>query len=235
MPAYGPPFHRHLPARPVVGRSTAWRSSKPFATYTPAMSSSMFTIGYQGATLEGLIESLASADVSVVVDTRDTPHSRRPEFRPRSLESALSEVGIRYLSARALGAPKDLRALASGDWDGFADGYRERLSLVREELEVLLPIVAAERVCLLCFEADPDACHRSLLAHEIQTLLDVSATHLRPGRSDQTDDHEGVLALGEVAQDELEVARTITEQVSTRAISYTDARGPRARSRRKEK
>jgi hypothetical protein len=38
----------------------------------------MFTIGYQGASLERLIESLAGADVSVVVDTRDTPHSRRP-------------------------------------------------------------------------------------------------------------------------------------------------------------
>lgn len=87
----------------------------------------MFTIGYQGASLERLIESLAAADVSVVVDTRDTPHSRRPEFRPRSLEAALAEVGIRYLPARALGAPRDLRSLATGDWDGFADGYRERL------------------------------------------------------------------------------------------------------------
>jgi uncharacterized protein (DUF488 family) len=171
------------------------------------MSSSIFTIGYQGSSLERLIESLAGADVSVVIDTRDTPHSRRPEFRPRSLEAALSEVGIRYLPARALGAPRDLRVLATDDWDGFADEYRERLSRVREELESLLPIVATERVCLLCFESDPDACHRSLLAHEIQTLLDVSATHLRPGRSDQADDHEGVLALGEVAQDEVEIAR----------------------------
>lgn len=173
--------------------------------YTPAMPASMFTIGYQGASLEYLIESLAAADVSVVVDTRDTPHSRRPEFRSRSLEAALAEVGIRYLPARALGAPRDLRALATGDWDGFADGYRERLLLVREELESLVPIVASERVCLLCFEADPDACHRSLLAHEIQTLLDVSATHLRPGRPDETDDHEGVLSLGEVAEYEVEV------------------------------
>jgi uncharacterized protein (DUF488 family) len=171
------------------------------------MPASMFTIGYQGTTLERLIESLAGADVSVVIDTRDTPHSRRPEFRPRSLEAALSEVGIRYLPARALGAPRDLRAMASGDWDGFADGYRKRLSLVRKELESLVPIVAGERVCLLCFEADPDACHRSLLAHEIQTLLDVSATHLRPGRSNETDDDEGLLPLVEVAQDEVEVAR----------------------------
>lgn len=148
------------------------------------MSAPMYTIGYQGSSLERLIQTLADADVSVLVDTRETPMSRRPEFRAKSLETALEEVGIRYLPMRALGAPKALRAMAPGDWDGFADGYRERLSLVREELESLVPLVETERVCLLCFEADPEACHRSLLAHEIQGLLDVSAIHLRPGRGD---------------------------------------------------
>jgi uncharacterized protein (DUF488 family) len=149
----------------------------------------MFTIGYQGASLERLVETLAAADVSVLVDTRETPTSRRPEFRPRSLNAALSAAGIRYVAAPALGAPRQLRAVVS-DWDRFADGYRERLDLVREELERLIPLVASERVCLLCFEADPLACHRSLLAHEIQGLLDVSTVHLRPGRVDEADDHE---------------------------------------------
>jgi uncharacterized protein (DUF488 family) len=166
----------------------------------------MFTIGYQGASLERLIDSLATAEVSVVVDTRDMPHSRRPEFRPRSLENALAQAGIRYVAARSLGAPRDLRALALRNWVGFADQYRERLLLVREELESLVPIVASERVCLLCFEADPEACHRSLLAHEIEGLLDVSATHLRPGRADEPDDDEGFLPLGEVPEDEVKVA-----------------------------
>jgi Protein of unknown function, DUF488 len=85
------------------------------------------------------------------------------------------------LSVRALGAPKPLRAIAADDWTGFAAGYRERLALAREEIEWLVSLVASERVCLLCFEADPEACHRSLLAHEIKSLLDVSAVHLRPG------------------------------------------------------
>lgn len=152
------------------------------ATLTP-MSATLFTIGYQGSSLERLVETLSAADVSVLVDTRETPTSRRPEFRPRSLEAALGEAGIGYVSATALGAPKALREIAGDDWDGFANGYRERLALVREELERLLPLVRAERVCLLCFEADSDACHRSLLAHEIQGLLDEAAVrHLRPGR-----------------------------------------------------
>jgi hypothetical protein len=44
-----------------------------------------------------------------------------------------------------------------------------------------------------------------LLAHEIQRFLDIPAVHLRPGRPDETDDHERLLALGEVAHDEVQV------------------------------
>ena len=167
----------------------------------------MFTIGYQGASLEHLIDALAGADVSVLVDTRETPMSRRAEFRPKALRAALADAGIEYRSVRALGAPKALRALATEDWEGFAEGYRERLLLARKELQDLVPLIEAERVCLLCFEGDPGACHRSLLAHEIQGLLDEAAVlHLRPGRADQADDLERVTSLGKVADDEVQVA-----------------------------
>lgn len=166
----------------------------------------MFTIGYQGVSIERLVQTLADVDVTVLLDTRETPMSRRPEFRRASLASALGAAGIRYVSVRALGAPKDLRALAPVDWRRFSDAYRERLGLVREELERILPLIDGERACLFCFEADPGACHRSLLAHEIECLLDVEAVHLDPRRIDEADDHEGVLALGEVADDKMQVA-----------------------------
>ena len=168
------------------------------------MRDTLFTIGYQGATVERLVETLAAAEVSILIDTRETPMSRRPEFRQKALEASLLQAGIRYVSVPALGAPKGLRAQV-GDWDVFAEGYRERLSLVREELQRILPLVAAERACLLCFEADPDACHRSLLAHEIQRLLDVDAIHLRPGRIDQSDDDEGLRVGGQRANDQVEI------------------------------
>jgi uncharacterized protein (DUF488 family) len=80
------------------------------------MSATLFTIGYQGAKLEQVVACLAAAQVSVLLDTRETPMSRRVEFRQRALASALAESGIRYVSTRALGAPKPLRALAAEDW-----------------------------------------------------------------------------------------------------------------------
>ena len=86
------------------------------------MSSPMYTIGYQGTSIERLIQTLADANVSVLVDTRESPMSRRPEFRAKVLEARLGQAGIRYLSMRTLGAPKALRTMAPDDWDGFADG-----------------------------------------------------------------------------------------------------------------
>ena len=51
------------------------------------MSATLYTIGYQGAKLEQVVASLAAARVSVLVDTRETPMSRRVEFRQRALAS----------------------------------------------------------------------------------------------------------------------------------------------------
>lgn len=175
-------------------------SLRRFPATLQLMPDAMYTIGYQGVSLERLVETLAAAEVSVLVDTRQTPTSRRPEFRPRPMEIALAAAGIRYLGVRALGAPPDLRAMV-GDWERFARGYRERLTMVRDELESLLPIVASERVCLLCFEADPLACHRSLLAHEIKRLLDTTTVHLSPRRVDEPDDDERSRVLGHRADD----------------------------------
>ena len=61
-------------------------------SYTPHMPSTLYTIGYQGAKLEQVVASLSAARVSVLVDTRETPMSRRVEFRQRALAAALNEV-----------------------------------------------------------------------------------------------------------------------------------------------
>ena len=140
----------------------------------------MFTIGYQGATLERLLETLAGEGVSVLVDTRDNPMSRRPEFPRRSLEASLAEAGIGYVAAPELGAPKELRALAADEWDAFADGYRARLPLVREELERLVPLLRTERVCLLCYERDVAECHRSKISEIVKERTGARVTDLVP-------------------------------------------------------
>jgi uncharacterized protein (DUF488 family) len=70
-------------------------------SYTAGVTeTTMFTIGYQGASLEGVIDALADAGVSVLVDTRETPMSRRVEFRPKALRSALAQIVLAARESR---------------------------------------------------------------------------------------------------------------------------------------
>jgi uncharacterized protein (DUF488 family) len=71
------------------------------------MSATLFTIGYQSAKLEQVVASLAAARVSVLVDMRETPMSRRVEFRQRALALVLEMAGIGYLSRHTGGLGSD--------------------------------------------------------------------------------------------------------------------------------
>jgi uncharacterized protein (DUF488 family) len=50
----------------------------------------------------------------------------------------------------------------------------------RAELASLAELVKHRRVCVLCFEADPAHCHRSIVASELGKLLPVRVQHLMP-------------------------------------------------------
>jgi uncharacterized protein (DUF488 family) len=151
-----------------------------------------YTVGYQGVSLDQLLDSLTHADVTLVVDTRETPMSRRAEFRSGALAKALGASGIEYVSLPQLGAPKALRDLVDA-WDQFAAGYRSRLAANGSAVTQLVKLSAGRSVCLLCFEDDPATCHRSLLIEELERQLPTARTlHLRPGRIDESDDGEGI-------------------------------------------
>lgn len=163
----------------------------------------IYTVGYQGVSMAQVLDSLEHAGVTLVVDTRETPTSRRVEFRSRRMAAALLERSIQYVSLPQLGAPKALRETVFR-WQEFAAGYRSRLAQHPATVEQLVKLARGHRVCLLCFEDDPQACHRSLLVDELERQLSsVTALHLRPGRVDKANDSEGVGVGLHRAHDEL--------------------------------
>ena len=126
----------------------------------------LFTIGYEGATMDEFLTALREAGVERVIDVRALPLSRRPGFSKTPLRNALADAGIHYVHLRALGTPADGRAAArAGKQDKLEQIYDAQLALpeaivAAEEMKAL----AAERSsALLCFERDPAACHRTLL------------------------------------------------------------------------
>jgi uncharacterized protein (DUF488 family) len=142
------------------------------------------TIGYQAATVRSFLDALREAGVELLVDVRAVASSRRPGFAKSRLAANLAEAGISYVHLRGLGTPAEGRAAArAGRYAELRRIFREHLATpgARAELDELAELVrSSRRVCLLCFEADPEHCHRSMVAAALGTLMPVEVTHLSP-------------------------------------------------------
>lgn len=126
----------------------------------------IYTIGYEGATVPEVIAALEAAGVEQVIDVRQLPLSRRPGFSKSSLAAALAEHGIGYVHLKALGTPKPGRdAAKKGDRATLEAVYAGQLELPEAQAAAArMRALAAEKVsALLCFERDPRVCHRTLL------------------------------------------------------------------------
>ncbi|RAQ96484.1 hypothetical protein A4R35_13130 [Thermogemmatispora tikiterensis] len=131
-------------------------------------SACLFTLGYEGLSLDAYLTLLLSHQVRLLVDVRRHPFSRKFGFARKRLAQALYEVGIAYLHFPALGVPSELRReLESEDAYRalFARYVTDLLPQAKESLEQLAALIAEKRrVALTCFEADPRHCHRAVLA-----------------------------------------------------------------------
>jgi len=144
---------------------------------------SIYTVGYEGASLVSLIDALKREGVAAVLDVRRDPWSRRPEFRKRALEAALAVAGIAYRHEPRLGVPWEIRErFRDGtDPEGFAAWYAtEVLGGEGDLLRELSASVGSTPTALLCYEADPTRCHRSLLTLEFARLTGLPVHHLTP-------------------------------------------------------
>jgi uncharacterized protein (DUF488 family) len=137
----------------------------------------LFTIGYEGRALDELIAILASNKVSRVIDVRDLPLSRRRGFSKTPLGTALAGAGIEYVHMREAGNP--YRKLKDSiPRDELLAKYRAHIKGAPATVANVADQARGRRVALLCYEAEPAQCHRSLLAPRVAKLLDVDVRDL---------------------------------------------------------
>lgn len=158
-------------------------------TARAARTRTLATIGYEGTTVRSFLDALREAGITLLVDVRAVAMSRRPGFAKTKLAANLDEAGIRYLHLRGLGTPADGRAAArGGDHATMHAIFRAHLATdpAQLDLETLQGLVADERarVCILCFEADPRHCHRSLVAAALQERMPLEVVHLHAADDD---------------------------------------------------
>lgn len=143
-----------------------------------------FTIGYEQTEPAAFLQRLRKQGVELVVDVRDMPLSRRKGFSKNQLQELLANEEIGYLHLKPLGAPKELRnrLQLGGSWWEYMKGYRSVLDRESAQIQELIQLAQERRICLLCFERKPEECHRSLVAHEMETKADgvtVRVEHIR--------------------------------------------------------
>jgi FMN phosphatase YigB (HAD superfamily) len=129
----------------------------------------VLTIGHSTRTLEEFISLLKAHGATCVVDVRTVPRSRHnPQFNKASLPRALKNAGLGYVHLPGLGGLRHaLRDSPNVGWRNASfRGYADYMQTpeFKESLEELIRLANQDRVALMCAEAVPWCCHRSLIA-----------------------------------------------------------------------
>jgi uncharacterized protein (DUF488 family) len=157
----------------------------------------VLTIGVYDWDLGTWLDALRAADVRLLIDVRQRRGVRGSRYiwaNAQRLQAALAEAGIAYRHRRDLAPTTELRQLQYAADDRAGVGKRSRALLdpayvegyVREildhaDLDALVADLPADgAAALLCVEAAPEACHRSLVAERLHERYGVTIAHLRP-------------------------------------------------------
>jgi uncharacterized protein (DUF488 family) len=121
----------------------------------------IYSVGYEGLTVGGLIERLQQSRIEEVVDVRANPYSRRPGFSRKRLAASLEQAGIAYRHEPLLGnAFRDVE-----DFDAAMALMRGHLARAEpaEAVARLVSLAADRRIAVLCLENDQRRCHRQVV------------------------------------------------------------------------
>jgi len=150
----------------------------------------VLTIGHSTRSIESFIEMLCAHGVKRVVDVRTIPRSRtNPQFNRESLKKSLAGAGIEYTHAAELGGLRHGRkdSLNAGWRNASFRGYADYMQTPEFEAAIKALIEAAKReqVTIMCAEAVPWRCHRSLIGDALKVrgiaVEDImSATRTQP-------------------------------------------------------
>lgn len=134
----------------------------------------LFTIGYEGISLEEYLVRLLQNDVRVVVDVRNNPISMKYGFSKSRLKKYCASAGIDYLHIPEVGIQSEQRQklITQGDYDKlFANYCKNTLThTITHQTKILELLKQHKRIALTCFEANIDQCHRKHLAKAIENL-----------------------------------------------------------------
>ncbi len=139
----------------------------------------VFSIGYEGKTVEYFTNQLIKEDIKVLCDIRKNAFSMKYGFSKKQLKLIIENVGIKYVHIPKLGIASDKRQQLNSkeDYERLFKDYEENtLTDNKGALKELYNIfLLNKRIALMCFEADHNHCHRSRTINALACLFDRQA------------------------------------------------------------
>lgn len=173
---------------PTGGPRFALLGAVPDAGRTVAGMATVFTIGHSTHPIDEFIDLLRRNGVERVVDVRTVPRSRHnPQFEHTALERSLPAAGIEYVQLPALGGlrPKAAHSTSTAWRNASFRNYADYLRTPEFEagLDALVELAGERPTAIMCAEAVPWRCHRSLIGdallargHEVLDIMSPSST-----------------------------------------------------------
>lgn len=134
----------------------------------------LFTIGYEGISLEEYLNRLLKNDVKILVDVRNNALSMKYGFNKNQLKRFCENLGIQYMHFPEVGIQSEQRQELNTqtDYDKLFTVYRKNnlTKTVPTQTAILNLLKQHRRIALTCFEANICQCHRKHLAEAIESL-----------------------------------------------------------------
>jgi uncharacterized protein (DUF488 family) len=149
----------------------------------------IFTIGHSTLPIEKFLDMLEAHGIQQLIDVRTIPKSRRnPQFGQDQLPASLEQRGIRYLHLPGLGGLRHARkdSINTGWKNASFRGYADYMQTpaFAENLTTLIELASAGPTAIMCAEAVPWRCHRSLIADAL-TARGIMVEHILTATSRQ--------------------------------------------------
>lgn len=144
----------------------------------------VFTIGYEGETIDSFLYKLISNNIMAIVDIRSNPQSMKYGFSKKSFSVYIEKAGLKYFHIPELGIPSEMRKGLGQTvtHKKLFDKYETSLLPKQKEAKAnLLSLISKHpRIALVCFERDHHFCHRHTLVENLkkEKTLSRSVIHL---------------------------------------------------------
>lgn len=152
------------------------------AVTRPVATPAVYTVGYEGITVDGLLDLLLRKGMRRLIDVRCNPIARRYGFHKETLRRLCADVDIEYLHMAALGVPSTWRADLSDEasYARLFERYdNEILPAQAMAVDKAGALISEMPSALMCMEAKHHSCHRSRLGAEIARRTSLPVKELR--------------------------------------------------------